>query len=123
MMRDENANASLTVRDGAPIAVDGINGGGVLRRVVASQGADEIVGLSSRVGDRVRLAVPNNTVEFFSKLGRLVRQVLRAVLFPAGPSMLGTLSTYNKQRRAAFDPAPLARGERKPRQSIQGPIG
>jgi hypothetical protein len=108
MMRDENTNGSLTVRDGAPIAVDKTKRGGVFL---------------SRVADRAMLIVANNTVEFFSKLGRLVRQVLRAVLFPAGPSMLGTLSTYNKQRRAAFDPAPLARGERKPRQSIQGPIG
>src|SRR5450759_1114584 len=101
MMRHENTNASLTVRGGAPIAIDE----------------------TSSVGYRATLTVPNNTVEFFSKLGRLVRQVLRAVLFPAGPLMLGPLLILSKQRRAAFAPAPLARGERKPRQSIQGPIG
>ena len=101
MMRHEYTNASLTVRGGAPIAFDG----------------------TSRVGYRATLAMPNNTVEFFSKLGRLVRQVLHAVLFPAGPSMLGTLSAIRKQKKAAFDSAPLARGERKPRQSIQGLFG
>jgi len=101
MMRHENTNASLTVRGGAPIAVDG----------------------TSRVGDRAPLAVPNNTVEFFSKLGRLAREVQCAVWFATESLMLGPLLILSKQRRAAFAPAPLARGERKPRQSIQGLFG
>jgi hypothetical protein len=98
----------LTVRGGAPIAVDKTKRGGVFL---------------SRIADMAMLIVANNTVEFFSKLGRLVRQVLRAVLFPAESLMLGPLLILSKQRRAAFAMAPLARGERKPRQSIQGLVG
>jgi hypothetical protein len=101
MMRHEYTNASLTVRGGAPIVVDG----------------------TSRVGYRAKSAVPNYTVECFCKLSELTRKVWSAVWFAAESLMLGPLLILSKQRRAAFAPAPLARGERKPRQSIRGPIG
>ena len=101
MMRHENTNASLTVRGGAPIALDG----------------------TSRIGYRATLAVPNYTVECFCKLGELTRKVWRAVWFAAESLMLGPLLILSKQRRAAFALAPVARGGRKPRQSIQGLVG
>jgi hypothetical protein len=101
MMRHEKTNASLTVIGGAPIAVDE----------------------TSRVGDRAPLAVANKTVKCFCKLGELTRKVRRAVWFAAESLMLGPLLILSKQRRAAFAPAPVARGGRKPRQSIQGFVG
>lgn len=154
MMRYDNLDTSLTMRDGAPSVVDGTKAGGVLWHVVASQGADETVEFLSHVGDRAPLPVANKTVDFFCKRGELTRDVRsadlilagrvgqlhllpdvgrasseqanisrRAVRLAAGSARRGTLSTLSKKRRAAFDPAPLARGGRKPRQSKQGAVG
>jgi hypothetical protein len=153
MMRYNNPDTSLTVRDGAPIAVDGTKAGGVLWHVVASQGANETVEVSSRVRDRATLPVPNNSVEFFCKLGELTRDVRRADLilssrvgqlhllpdvgrasseqadtswrarFGFQPGLQASAHSLHytlSKRSAAFDPAPLARGGRKPRQSKQG---
>jgi hypothetical protein len=153
MMRYENTNTSLTVRDGAPIAVDGTKAGGVLWHVVASQGADETVEVSSRVLDRAKVNVPHKFVEKVCNLGELVHEGRRADLILAGrvgqlqslrdvrrasseqadtswrarfafqPGLQGaahSLHSTLSKRSAAFDPAPLARGGRKPRQSKQG---
>ena len=156
MMRYNNPDTSLTVRDGAPIAVDGTKAGGVLWHVVASQGANETVEVSSRVGDRATLNVLQKFVETFCNFDRLTRVARRADLICAGgngrslsffdvrrasseqadtswrarfgfqPGLQASAHSLHytlSKRSAAFDPAPLARGGRKPRQSKQGLVG
>jgi hypothetical protein len=100
MMRYNNPDTSLTVRDGAPIAVDGTKAGGVLWHVVASQGANETVEVSSRVRDRAKLNVPQKFVEKFCNFDRLMRVARRADLICAGGNGR-SLSVCNVRRASS----------------------